>query len=157
MSENIHIAADPVSGDITIVVEGPQANKAVIRRYVEELLNRNDMAALPSIVAPDAVLESPMLDKPIQGLDGIRQFIEALHTGFPDLACQIKTIIGEGDEVAYYLHCEGTHKGTFAGVPATNKLVYWTVLKMVTLRDGEIVRLRTCDNLQKVLRAAAAT
>jgi steroid delta-isomerase-like uncharacterized protein len=158
MSENIDTAMDVVPGDITMFAEGrtsAEAAKAVVQRFVDLLLNRNDIGALDTIMAPNAVLEHAVLDKPVQGLDGIRKIIEAFHTGFPDLTCRIDSIIGEGDQVAFYLKCEGTHKGPFAGIAPTNKQVYWTALNMVTVKDGKIIRQRACDNIQNVLRAAS--
>jgi steroid delta-isomerase-like uncharacterized protein len=160
MSENIETAADVVPGDITFMAEGAPAAqdvKAVVRRFVDELLNQNSIAALPEIMATDAVLEHPVLNRPVQGLEAIGKVIEEFHTGFPDLSCRFDTLIAEGDTVGFLLVCEGTQKGTFAGIPPTNKLVYWQALNMVTVKNGKIVRQRACDNVQKVLRAASSS
>lgn len=154
MSGNIDMAADVVPGDVTIFAEGPQAaesNKAVVRRFVDELLNRNDIGAIGSIMAPNAVLEHPVLPKPIQGLDGIRRIIEEFHTASRTSAAASRR--SSPRATTWPSTCCAKAR-TRAPIAPTNKQVYWTALNMVTVREGLIVRQRACDNVQKVLQAA---
>ncbi len=51
------------------------------------------------------------------------QYFVELMSAFPDFNKSIDDMVAEGDKVALRYTIEGTHKGTFAGIPATGKHV----------------------------------
>ena len=60
---------------------------------------------------------------PVRGPEGVRQNMQMLLAAFPDLRVEIVQIISSGNFIATQTRATGTHKGTFAGIPATNKSV----------------------------------
>jgi predicted ester cyclase len=82
------------------------ANKELVRRHVEELWNRRDLAVaeelmaedyLEHAVAPFGQAEPGRVDGPV----AMRRTAEWLLAQFPDLHMRIEAIIAEGDMVAY--------------------------------------------------------
>ena len=56
-----------------------EENKAIVRRIVETM-NKQNLASLDNLIAPDCVNHTFKL----RGLEDFKQFITVLFTGFPD-------------------------------------------------------------------------
>jgi len=70
--------------------------------------------------SPDFTRHHPRGD---MNLDAYIQHDSALWAAIPDLNISIKEIIGERDWVMARMTMQGTHKGTFLGIPATGKKI----------------------------------
>jgi predicted ester cyclase len=70
---------------------------------------------------------------------------------FPDLTIRVESVIAEGDRVALLCWATGTHRGDFAGIPATGKSVTYQVVVMDRLQDGKIVQHNASPDLMAVL------
>ena len=143
-------------GQVSFIQEGAESlerNKQLVRRFVDELLNKQNMGAIEQIMARDAVLHHSMLPKPARGLAEIRQVIEGFHTGFPDMKVRIESLIAEGDQVALSLSCQGTQKGIFAQHQPTNQAITWTAINILTIRHDQIVDQRACDDVIQRIEA----
>ena len=99
-----------------------EANKAIIRRFLEDLDQKNF----------DALKQHPGLYQTVE-----RQPI--MRAAFPDLQTTIEHQVAEGDTVATRGTMRGTHLGPFMGVAPTSKQLTWSVLLMDTVVDGKIV------------------
>ncbi len=100
-------------------------NKAINRRYIEEVLNRGNMHVIDELKADD--------------VEGTHQRIRVLRTAFPDLHVTIETQVAEGDWVASRLTYRGTHLGPFMGVPPTGKKVQFATMTMNRYAEGKVV------------------
>lgn len=87
------------------------------RRYIEDLLNAGDMAAVDELMAPDFVLHLNTADIP--GPEGFKGFLAGLHEAFPDVHYEIQDIAVDGDRVIVRWTVSGTQQGVFNGIPAT--------------------------------------
>ncbi len=71
-----------------------------------------------------------------------------MFQAFPDIHIEIEELIGSGDHVVSRVRLTGTHKGTFAGVPATNKKATWHACNVVRIKDGKAISGRVyADNV----------
>jgi steroid delta-isomerase-like uncharacterized protein len=113
-------------------------NKAVIRSFIEEVLNQGQLDRINDLVALDFVELDPLPEQQ-QGREGLKQVIAAFRTAFPDIHWVIEEIVAEEDKVFSRFTWHGTHRGEFFGVPATGKQI--TVKGMVVDRvvAGKIV------------------
>ena len=68
-----------------------------------------------------------------------REFMPKLKRAFPDLRHSIQEQIAEGDLVATFSIVSGTHKGTFLGVPATDRTITFQHLDLDRIIDGKVV------------------
>ena len=79
-----------------------QENKELIRRFVEEVYNRQDL---------DNYWEFVNDDLPDDAVEHLQQFF----TAFPDVHTTVLDLFGEGDKVVGRMLIRGTNKGPFAG------------------------------------------
>jgi steroid delta-isomerase-like uncharacterized protein len=99
-----------------------EENKARARRFVEEIINKGNMAVAPELVAEDFVERDPFPGQE-QGRQGLIDVIAMMRTAFPDLEWTIEEQVAEGDTLASYNVWRGTHQGVFLGIPPTGKRV----------------------------------
>ena len=117
---------------------GTEANKMLVRRYVE-LYNTGNLALADEVIAPDFVdYTHPELRS---GPEDVKNEVTSFRAAFPDAWISIEDIIGEGDTVAFRFVLQGTHQGTFAGLPATGKEVTVTGMDFIRIAEGKLVEL----------------
>jgi predicted ester cyclase len=95
-------------------------NKALYRRFIEEVINGHNLDRLEAFLRPDIIEHTPGMSS---GLAGARQFTVAYFTAFPDLQLAIDDLIAEGDKVVARLTGTGTHRGVFLSISPTGKRV----------------------------------
>ena len=59
-----------------------EENKALVRRYAEELLNQKNLDLFEEIFAPDFVQYGANPDR-VSGVEDLKQFFVMLRSGFP--------------------------------------------------------------------------
>ena len=96
-----------------------EENKANVRRLNDEVWNRGNLAVVDELIAPDYVFHGPETE--IKGPEGLKQYIAAMRTAFPDLHMTIEGMVAEGDMVAARYTAWGTFKGEFMGTAPTGK------------------------------------
>ena len=131
-------------------------NRAVVRRFVEEVLGRGDFAALNALAAPDCAdhAESP---GPAPCPEALAQFLVTWRAAFPDLALTVEDLVAAGDRVAARWTLRGTHRGAFLGLPPTGRRVAAGGLELYRLAEGKIVeRWAVVDTLGLLRQLGAA-
>jgi predicted ester cyclase len=103
-----------------------QANKELIRRYIEEVWNGHELEKTRDFVGGD------LLD---EAIEHNWQFL----TAFPDVSISIEDLIAEGDKVVGRLHVRGTNSGPFAGRPPTGKKIEFGSFRIFRIAGGKIV------------------
>jgi predicted ester cyclase len=101
-----------------------EANKALIRSYIEEMWNQHQPSAADRFVAINYVEHNPQLPS---GLAGRKQFVAKVLAAFSNYHGEIQDLVAEGDKVVTRVEWTGTNDGPLDGRPATgNKLVFST-------------------------------
>jgi steroid delta-isomerase-like uncharacterized protein len=110
--------------------------ETVIRRFVDEVVNRGDRSALREIIHPDYVYRSP--GQELRGPDGLAAMFDGYREAFPDLNLEIDELLVADDATVLAFTLTGTHRGDLLGISATGRRV--TVQGMVRsrFRDGKI-------------------
>ena len=114
-----------------------EQNKLLVQRYVEQVVNEQNLGAIDEFFAPDYVCHMP--GSPTMDRDGIRGFFSMLHAAFPDQVETIDDLIAEGDKVAVRWSARMTHQGEFMGIAPTGKPVTASGQAVVRIRDGKFV------------------
>lgn len=114
------------------------ANKAVYRRMVDEVVNQGRFEVVDEIFHPGYVDHSAPPGAP-GGLEGVKAIFSMFRTGFPDVKFTIDDMVAEGDIVATLVHGEGTQTGPFMGTPPSNKHARWRSVGFFRVEDGKIV------------------
>ena len=112
-------------------------NKDVVGRFIEEVLNQGNVDAAGQFFWEDMVEQVPLPGQG-PGLQGLKDVLRGMRTAFPDMHWTIQEQIAEGDKVVSRFEWTGTHRGTFLGVPATNRPVTVWGLVIDRLEGGRI-------------------
>jgi predicted ester cyclase len=115
------------------------ANKALVRRLIEEGFNRGDLDAVDEIVSPDVVTHDPIILDAPSGADSIRGGIEMIHRAFSDVEVRILDMVAEGDRVVTFLRMSGVNTGDYRRGGATGKPVSFRAFFIWRVRDGLLV------------------
>ena len=104
-----------------------EQNKAVVRRFIEEVLNKQNAVLVDELCAPDYV--NHMMPG---GREGFKQFLPMLRSAYPDLKMElnIERLMAEGD----YVMLRAAVRVTNAGKEATG-----SGLGEYRLANGKIV------------------
>lgn len=140
------------TGESAEVVE---ANKAVVRRYLEEVFNTGDVDRLPEIVSPEYVEVHENTAYPL-GLEGARDHVLGVRAAFPDMHITIEQQIGEGEWVASRITVRGTHLGEWLGMTPTGKQLTFTGVNLNRVVDGLVVEHGGAANLFPTLLGAGS-
>jgi|SRR5438034_515748 len=112
--------------------------KAIVRRAVNEIWNRGNLAAVDELIAEDFIDHAPFPGQ-LPGRDGFKQVLRTIRTAFPDATETIEDLVAEGDRVVARVVIDGTHKGPFMGVPPTGKRIHAGGMAILGVRGGKIV------------------
>lgn len=117
-----------------------EQNKAVVRRFVEQILNTMDTALVDELFAPDYVNHLVP-----GGREGFKQFFAMLHSAFPNLKWDfsIERLIAEGD----YVVGRATMHVTNAGKEATG-----SGLAEFRVANGKIVEDWPVSNVAELMQ-----
>jgi steroid delta-isomerase-like uncharacterized protein len=115
-----------------------ERNKNLIRQATEEIYNKGNYTHIDEIVSSDFVIHSLNPNKEIHGPEGARNFVISLRTAFPDIKFTIKDQFAEGDKVVTHFIAEGTHQGSFEGIPPTGKSFKVSAIDIDYIKNGKV-------------------
>ncbi len=114
-----------------------EQNKAIVHRYLNELINEGNFAAPEEILEPD-YLNHTAGGGIGSGRDAYVQGIRALRTAFPDWHVTVQTMIAEGDIVSDRLAVSATHTGQSVGVAPTGQAMNGEVVHMWRVANSRL-------------------
>jgi len=117
---------------------GTQENKASARRFIEEVINRGNVAVIDELSSPNIVDHTAPPGVPA-GNEGFKTFITMFRTAFPDLRYTIDDQLAEDDRVVERVTARGTMKGDFQGMPASGKTATWSEIHITRFENGKAV------------------
>jgi steroid delta-isomerase-like uncharacterized protein len=115
------------------------ANKATIRRFVEDVKNKRHIEQLGDFFQSDYKEHNSTVSSFGPGIEGYKNFLAHLFTAFPEDTVTIDEIVAEGDMVAYRGTESGTHKAEFLRIPATGKSATWTEIQFFRFQNEKVV------------------
>jgi len=118
-----------------------EENKAVVRRFFEELLSTDNLAVADEILSPGFRFYFAGSPEPMD-LESYKEFLMARRAAFPDRRFVVEDIIAEGDKVSARFTMRGTHKGELRGIAPTGREVTMTGIDMIRLSEGKMVEDR---------------
>ena len=88
-----------------------EENKAVVRRYYDQVLNGRDLDAVGDYFADERLVA------------GVQKGCFSYFNAFPDLHVSVDELIAEGDRVFCRSTMTGTQDGEYKGIPPTGRHV----------------------------------
>jgi predicted ester cyclase len=117
-------------------------NKAIVRRFYEELWNERRVEIAEEIIAADCVTHQLRAGFDDGGTPRppaiIREHVAAWLAGFPDLHFTIEELIAEGERVVSHSRMRGTHTGTWLGIAPTHREVSLPMIVIQRIARGKI-------------------
>lgn len=113
-------------------------NKAVIRRFVEEVQNQKNFDVFDELNDPEFVNLSSPPGVP-SDREGGKIYLSGFLNAFPDSRFTIDDMIAEGDRVVTKKTLVGTHTADLGEIPATGKRVTLQYVDIMRVRNGKIV------------------
>ncbi len=130
--------------------------KVLARRFVEEVINGNNLAVVDELFAPDFQVRDAAF--PVApGSEGVKQVVVAMRAAFPDLQETIEDLLADGDRVMVRWSSRGTHQGPFAGIAPTGKPFVWRGVFVLRVADGRFVEMWQVHDSLGLLQQLGAT
>lgn len=111
-----------------------EQNKALIRRFYEEVVNQRAVELIDEMIAED-------FDDHAAHGKGREHFKILYHIMiriFPDIQAVLQDLIAEGDKVVARVEFTATQADSFRGFPATNKQVAYSGVDIFRIKDGKL-------------------
>lgn len=114
-------------------------NEVSFRRFYDEAISKGKLSVLDELIGRDYVEHEPPPPGFSTGIEGMKQIINEMRTGFPDIKVAVNEVISHGDKVVGRATFSGTHKGTFMNLPPTGKRVSFEAIDIVRFSGGKAV------------------
>ncbi|MBA7613336.1 hypothetical protein ES703_20583 [subsurface metagenome] len=115
-----------------------EENKAIARRWNDEIWNKGNIAAIDELMAANFLWLNAPPGAP-SGLEGFKRFQAESLGAFADMNCTIEDMVAEGDKVAVRWAWSGSHTGEYMGIAPTGKRVTMTGVSIIHIVGGKIV------------------
>jgi steroid delta-isomerase-like uncharacterized protein len=113
-------------------------NRAIVRRFIEEIFVEGRKATVDELLADDFVAHTWPSPTGNPKTD-LKAAIDRAAAGLSDPRFTIDDLIAEGDQVAARLTTAATQTGEFMGMPPSNKRYEIEEIHWFRVRDGKVV------------------
>lgn len=112
--------------------------KAVVRRFIDEMVNTGQTEQLLAVIADDYV-DYYSKSTSLSGPEMAMSHIEAVRSTYPDLVVEVIEQYCDGDVVISTVRGIATHKGKWLNIEPTNKPIVIEGVIIDRVVDGKIV------------------
>lgn len=134
-----------------------EANKALVRRFYEEIFNQRNLAAADELLSPEYVLSHTAIPRPVRGPAAFKKMMARGLATMPDVQMTVEQLVAEGDCVAAWFTAVGTHGGEAMGIAPTGRSVTVPGSAIFRVVDGMIVEERRIEDTFGLLQQLGAT
>jgi steroid delta-isomerase-like uncharacterized protein len=113
------------------------SERALGRRWFDEVWNKGRRDAIAEMLAPDGVIHDGNTDT--VGPDGFYPFFERLNAAFSDFRVDVEDSIAEGDKICVRWSCRAKHTGHGLGMPPTGVAIHVTGISILRVANGKLV------------------
>ena len=114
-----------------------EENKALARRFYEEVFNQGYLDTIDKLLAPN-IVAYPMPPGFPAGAEGVKQIIGMYLNAFPDIEMTVDELVAEGNSVACLSTMRGTHTGDLMGIAPTGKRIEAKGLDLFHFNDDKV-------------------
>ncbi|WP_328502717.1 ester cyclase [Streptomyces sp. NBC_00457] len=111
-------------------------NVAVVKAYVEHVLNEHEVGSIGRYISADYVEHNPGIGKT---RDDLVKDLTGVFEGFPDYRVAVNNLIADGDRVVIINTVNATNTGPLSGKPATGETLQQRNGDFFRLKHGKIV------------------
>jgi predicted ester cyclase len=140
----------PYAGDPDVE---SHASRIVVERWIDEVLNGNDSAVLPELVASHLLIHPTAMpcEATYHGPIGATRWLEEQWSALGDIALSDHFSVAQRDIVAVRWTARGTSEGEYMGLPPTGSTIEFTGVTMYRLEDHQIAEIWDTRNTLGIL------
>lgn len=127
-------------------------NKALVRRYLEEVVNTGNVDCIAEFIAPDYIDRNDQG----RGINGAKRHVLGVRQTYPDLHVTVGQQVAEGEWVVTQVTGRGTHLGVWLGMRPTGKTVEINGVNIDRVVNGRIAEHGGVADLLGALLAMGA-
>lgn len=131
-----------------------EQNKAIVRRFYEEVYNQGREDVLDEIISPDYLDYGHT--PPGRGIEGAKADFRSGQGIFSDVHFTLDDLIAVGEQVVVRWTGNLTHTGEFMGVAPTGKTIDLTGISIYRLSNGKLTETRNAVNWLTLLQEIGA-
>ena len=115
-----------------------EQNKRIMRRMIEEVWNKGDLAVADELFAPSHT--SPSAPDLPPGSEGVKILVKMFREAMPDYHMDIDLMLADEEKVVGRFTQSGTHSGEpLMGMEASGRRASWTEIGILRIEDDQIV------------------
>jgi steroid delta-isomerase-like uncharacterized protein len=114
-----------------------EANKALVRRFIDEIFVRARPEAVDELLSDDFV--SHTWRSTGDGKGDLRRAMERLSEVLADVQFTVEDVLAEGDRVAVRVTAQATQVGEFMGLAPSGRSYSIGEIHIFRIRDGKVV------------------
>ena len=113
-----------------------EANKAVVRRLIDEV-NKRNLGIIDELISEDYV-NNDKFSGESSSKQGVKDTLALFLKAFPDLYETTVELVAEGDKVVHRWTSRATHRGEFRGIAPTNRQVNMKGIEVFRIKNGKV-------------------
>ena len=113
-----------------------EQNKALVRRFIDEVFVAGSFAAVDELVAEDFMPHT--WGSMGSGRQALKDAITRVSAGLTDVSMTVEDLFGEGDRVVVRLTSTAVQAGVFMGLPPSGKAFTIGEIHIFRIRDGKV-------------------
>ncbi|MGM0169224.1 hypothetical protein IGI39_003540 [Enterococcus sp. AZ135] len=113
-------------------------SKERVKQFYEGVVSNNLIDQVSDYISPECTIKAGETIIPL-GVDGMKEHLIDVKKTYPDYTMKIIRQFQDQDYVISEFIMEGTHKGDWLGMKATNKKLSFTGVDIDRVVDGKIV------------------
>ena len=129
-----------------------RSNRDILVRAHYEIFEKGNLDFVDEVFAENYVVHGVTGDR--VGREQVKETAASIRESFPDLRVELKSVVAEGDLVAWQRDSHGTHTKQHAGVAPSGQFVSWQTFVISRFENGRIVEESGATNVASALMAA---
>ncbi|MHC3436949.1 ester cyclase [Natrialbaceae archaeon A-gly3] len=106
------------------------------RRFIDDVVTEGRLEVVDDLVGDGFVTYTAGDPEPRRGPEGLKAHVSAYHRAFPDLTCDLESVVVSGPHLAGRWTMTGTHERAFRGLEPTGARVTVSGVDFVDFEDG---------------------
>ncbi len=113
-------------------------NRALVRRYYDELWNQWKLELIPELIAEDFRFRGSG-GMTTRGRNAFADYVRMIRGAFPDFNNRIESMLAEDSRVVTRLQYTGTHRGKFFGIDSTGNCVSYAGVAIFAIGGHQLM------------------
>jgi steroid delta-isomerase-like uncharacterized protein len=131
------------------------ANRALVRRYYDELWNQWKLNLIPELVAEDFRFRGSV-GMTARGRDAFADYVRMIRSALPDFRNHVHSMVAEDNRVVARLQYTGTHHGTILGIEPTGKTVSYAGVAIFAIGGHRLMSAWVLGDRYELIRQLGA-